>query len=71
MRSLIYCFMLVSAAATAIAADLVTKKVDVIVPSGAVIAALGLFFLWQIGSMVVRNRPRTYDPNSPPGDVLP
>jgi hypothetical protein len=41
------------------------------VTAGAVIAALGLFFLWQIGSMVVRNRPRTYDPNSPPGDVLP
>ena len=41
------------------------------VTASAVIAALGLFFLWQIGSMVVRNRPRTYDPNSPPGDVLP
>jgi hypothetical protein len=41
------------------------------VTAGAVIAALGLFFLWQIGSMVVRNRPRSYDPNSPPGDVLP
>jgi hypothetical protein len=41
------------------------------ITAGAVIAALGLFFLWQIGSMVVRNRPRTYDPNSPPGDVLP
>jgi hypothetical protein len=41
------------------------------VAAGAVIAVFGLFFLWQIGAMIVRNRPRVFDPNSAPGDVLP
>jgi hypothetical protein len=41
------------------------------VTAGAVIALFALVFLWQIGSMIVRNRPRIYDPNFVPGDVLP
>jgi hypothetical protein len=41
------------------------------VAAGILIAVFGLFFLWQIGAMIVRNRPRSFDPNSPPGDVLP
>ena len=61
------------AVATLTAAIYVSVRALIVgaVTASAVIAALGLFFLWQIGSMVVRNRPRTYDPNSPPGDVLP
>jgi hypothetical protein len=39
--------------------------------AGIVIALFVLVFVWQIGSMIVRNRPRIYDPNSVPGDVLP
>ena len=39
--------------------------------AGIVIALFTLVFVWQIGSMIVRNRPRIYDPNSVPGDVLP
>jgi hypothetical protein len=38
---------------------------------GVIIAAFGFLFLWQMGSMIMRNRPRSYDPNSIPGDVLP
>jgi hypothetical protein len=41
------------------------------VAAGIVIALFALAFLWQIGSMIVRNRPRIYDPNFIPGDVLP
>lgn len=41
------------------------------VAAGAIVAAFGLFFLWQIGAMIVRNRPRVFDPDSTPGDVLP
>jgi hypothetical protein len=41
------------------------------VAAGILIAAFGLFFLWQIGAMIVRNRPRSFEPNSAPGDVLP
>jgi hypothetical protein len=61
------------AVATLIAAIYVSVQALIAggVTAGAVIAVLGLFFLWQIGSMIVRNRPRSYDPNSPPGDVLP
>lgn len=39
--------------------------------AGAIIALFALVFLRQIGSMIVRNRPRIYDPNFVPGDVLP
>ena len=39
--------------------------------AGVVIALFTLVFVWQIGSMIVRNRPRIYDPNAVPGDVLP
>lgn len=37
----------------------------------AVIAFIGAWFLWQIWNIVVRNRPRRYDPGSLPPDVLP
>jgi hypothetical protein len=39
--------------------------------AGIVIALFALVFVWQIGSMILRNRPRIYDPNSVPGDILP
>ncbi|MBV8780035.1 MAG: hypothetical protein JO353_01445 [Phycisphaerae bacterium] len=37
----------------------------------AAVVALGLVFLWQIGLMIWRNRPRNCDPLSISGDVLP
>ena len=39
--------------------------------AGAAIVAVGLMFTWQIGLMILRNRPRYYDPASIPDDVLP
>jgi hypothetical protein len=61
------------AVATFIAAVYVSVRVLIAgdFAAGAVLAVLGFIFLWQIGSMIVRNRPRIFDPNSPPGDVLP
>jgi hypothetical protein len=38
---------------------------------GAALTAFGLFFGWQIGSMIVRNRPRTFISSEIPRDVLP
>jgi hypothetical protein len=37
----------------------------------AMIAALGAFFAWQIGSLLVRNRPRLCELRSIPAEVLP
>ena len=37
----------------------------------AVIAFIGAWFMWQIWQIVMRNRPRRYDPANLPGDVLP
>jgi hypothetical protein len=37
----------------------------------AIIAFIGAWFLWQIWNIVMRNRPRNYEPNNPPADVLP
>ncbi|HLL28358.1 MAG TPA: hypothetical protein VKT73_12015 [Xanthobacteraceae bacterium] len=37
----------------------------------ATIIFLGLIFLWQVGPMIMRNRPRAYDPHSIPADALP
>lgn len=37
----------------------------------AIIAFVGVWFLWQIWNIVVRNRPRRYEPGDPPKDVLP
>jgi hypothetical protein len=61
------------AAATLVAAVYVSLRVLIAgdFTAGAVLAFLGLVFLWQIGSMIVRNRPRVFDLNSPPVDVLP
>jgi hypothetical protein len=61
------------AAATLVAAVYVSLRVLIAgdFTAGAVLAFLGLVFLWQIGSMIVRNRPRVFDPNSIPADVLP
>lgn len=36
-----------------------------------VIALVSAWFLWQIWSIVMRNRPRTYTPDAIPQDVLP
>lgn len=36
-----------------------------------VIAFVGAWFIWQIWNIVMRNRPRTYDPRNPPAEVLP
>ena len=38
---------------------------------GAALIAFALFFLWQIGSMIVRNRPHIYSPTAIPNHVLP
>jgi hypothetical protein len=37
----------------------------------AVIALVGAWFLWQIWNIVVRNRPRLYDPRAIPDDIMP
>lgn len=37
----------------------------------AVIAFIGAWFLWQIWNIVMRNRPRRYDPHHIPADILP
>jgi len=37
----------------------------------AALAAFGLFFCWQVGSMIIRNRPRIFVPPAIPQDVLP
>jgi len=39
--------------------------------AAAALAAVALFFLWQIGLMIVRNRPRRFHPEAIPADVLP
>jgi len=61
------------AAATLVAAVYVSLRVLIAgdFTAGAVLAFLGLVFLRQIGSMILRNRPRVFDPNSIPADVLP
>jgi hypothetical protein len=35
------------------------------------ITLLGAWFIWQIWNIVMRNRPRQYDPHNLPSDVLP
>lgn len=35
------------------------------------VAAIGILFLWQIGKLVLRNRPRRFDPSMIPRAVLP
>ncbi len=37
----------------------------------AIIAFVGVWFMWQIWNIVMRNRPRTYRPDEIPEDVLP
>lgn len=37
----------------------------------AILAALGLFFCWQIGSMILRNRPRVFAPPDFPKSIMP
>jgi hypothetical protein len=37
----------------------------------AVIALIGIWFVWQIWNIVMRNRPRRYAPNAIPEDILP
>lgn len=37
----------------------------------AIIAFIGVWFLWQIWNIVMRNRPRNYTPGNIPDDVLP
>jgi hypothetical protein len=41
-----------------------------IVP-GLIILAVGALFLWQMGNLLLRNRPRTYAVDAIPEDVLP
>jgi hypothetical protein len=38
---------------------------------GLVVVAVGLLFLWQMGAVLLHNRPRTYAPDAIPEDVLP
>jgi hypothetical protein len=61
------------AAATLVAAVYVSLRALIAgdVVNGAAIAAIGLFFVWQIGGMIVRNRPRLCDLQSIPTMVLP
>ena len=39
--------------------------------AATVLAVIGLFFIWQIGPMILRNRPRRFHPGAIPGEVLP
>ena len=39
--------------------------------AGVLIAAFIALFAWQMGPLIVRNRPRDYEPNHIPADVLP
>jgi hypothetical protein len=36
-----------------------------------IILAVGILFLWQMGSLLLANRPRVYSPDAIPADVLP
>lgn len=38
---------------------------------GLIILAVGVLFLWQMGNVLLRNRPRTYAADAIPEDVLP
>jgi hypothetical protein len=45
--------------------------VDGQVMPGLIILAVGVLFLWQMGNVLLRNRPRTYAADAIPEDVLP
>jgi hypothetical protein len=44
---------------------------DVQIVPGLIVLAVGVLFLWQMGSLLLRNRPRTYAADAIPEDVLP
>jgi hypothetical protein len=44
---------------------------DAQVVPGLIVLAVGVLFLWQMGMLLLRNRPRTYAPDAIPEDVLP